>query len=102
MEFQQTHFGATMDAAGVDSTAVHISLMVVVVIGAMATALFGLVAVLVLVPLAAVLLRRRKGKLLHPPFSSRRPVVPPPVTIHATATRNTHHEFVTPKSKQFI
>lgn len=93
MVIQQTHVEASVGMAGLDATIVQIGLMAILILGAAIAALIGSFAVLVLVPLAAVVVRRHHGRRAQPsrgpgttdetvPFRGVGP-------RHANVTRNT-------------
>ncbi|MDI2033892.1 hypothetical protein PJL15_00992 [Paenarthrobacter nitroguajacolicus] len=93
MVSQQAHLGTSVAMAGIDSAAVHISLMAVLVLGAVILALLGSFAVLVLVPLAAVVVRKGHAKRSRPSSFPAEPEGSIPLPAigprHANPIRNT-------------
>ena len=93
MVLQPTYVGTSAGLSGADSVAVQISLMAVLVLGAVVLALLGSFAVLILVPLAAVVVRKRHEKRTQASTAPAEPEVSDPLRgtgpRHTNSPRNT-------------
>lgn len=92
MVFEQSHIGTAVGMAGLDSATVQIGFMAVLVFGAAILALFGSFTVLVVVPLAAVVVRKRHAKRTRPSVAPEETEGPVPLSSvgprHASSVRD--------------